>query len=383
MIRPKNSYFPVLLSFTVFLCVLANAQETEKQYYEGSLQLGEFIGEANYGYTIVEGDTLLDGPFQMSRSNLQALLKEEDSSFSFTGAFKDNYPEGFWQFQFGKFQSDSKSQVVDIRYQIKVSGRQELASGLIVRGKPDGKWVYSIDQIKDSQVEKTLFNSSIDFEEGVPQRNFSIENDSSTLVGRFLRNGLAHDEWSLFGSTELGAKESWIFNNGTLQTIRQQKNGVSHTVQVFNNSITTDTIINLDSRYIKALRLQGSSTDTILFLNKGIPGLLAENAEHYQKLDGILSELGESQFMPRFKVKVPYFALDSLENITLDSIEIGLEKSLAISSSFLNDPHLNILKLSDPEAQYLYGVVSEITEEFLNPLEEMMAFHQLGILEYA
>tara|TARA_R110002049_G_scaffold47596_5_gene137397 strand:- start:9285 stop:11192 length:1908 start_codon:yes stop_codon:yes gene_type:complete len=367
----------------VFSFVYMNAQEPEIQQFEGSLQLGEFIGEAKYEYKIAEGDTLRDGAFQMNRSNLQALLDEEDSSFSFTGAFKDNVPEGFWRFQFGEFQSDSKTQVVDIQYQVKVSGRQEVASGVIKDGKPHGKWTYTIDQIKDSEVEKLLFKSTIDFEEGIPQRSFRIENDSSTLVGRFLRNGLAHDEWSLFVNTDLGDTENWIFNDGILQVIEQQKNGLRNTIRVFDDTPKTTKTINLDSRYIKALQLQRSISDGVELFDKGIPRLLGENVKYYQKLDAILTELGESSFLPEFKVKVPYFPLDSLEINILDSIQTRLKKLREISSSFLNDSHLNILKLSDPDIQYHYEVVRKISETYLNPLERMLAYRESDIVEFA
>ena len=355
------------------------------QKYAGTMKLGEYEGEAEYGYKIVGTDTLLEGAFKMQRSNLQALLEKNDTSFSFSGTFEDDYPEGFWQFQFGKFQSESKTEVVDFEYRVAVSGVQERTSGLVTKGKPNGKWTYTVEQIKNSEVEKTLFKSDIEFDKGIPRRNFSIQGDNNTLVGRFLRNGLAHDEWSLYNGSEPGETEDWIFDDGLLKEVRSYENGTAHTTEVFeSSSIGTDTkIINLDSGYIKILKIQQQySSDSTLVFDGKIPGLLRQNAAYYKKIDSILSQLGQSSFLPEFKVRVPYFPLDSVEIIQLDTINERLQNATAISNSFLNDTHLNILKLSDDEAMYYYSLIQAISENFLSPLTKLIQYREEGILDF-
>ncbi len=378
--KTKYPFISVLLAMLVCTPLALQGQET--LHYAGPLQVGKYKGEAGYDYKVMGKDTLLNGPFLMERSNLEALLENEDSSFLFSGTFKDHYPTGFWRFQFGEFQSNSQTQVIDYQYRVLVSGTQEEASGTLKKGRPDGSWTYTVNRIKDSEVEQTLFKSNIVFEDGIPQRSFRIENESSTLVGRFLRNGLAHDEWSLYVTDEVEAVESWFFNDGVLERIQSSENDETKAVQMSGNTMEQRKTINLDARYIKILQLQLPASDSLNVFERGMPKLLAENAQYYKKIDNILSELGESAFLPEFKVKVAHFPLNSLETVQLDSIKAHFGKSKIISESLLNSTQLNILKLSDEEALFLYSIVSAISENFLNPIEKVVDYHEQGILEF-
>lgn len=377
----KVSFISTVLSAVLAFIPLA-LKGQEKQHYTGPLQVGKYKGEAGYDYKVVGKDTLLDGPFLMERSNLQALLENEDSSFLFSGTFKDHYPNGFWRFQFGEFQSNSQTQVIDYQYRVLVSGTQEEANGTLKEGRPDGSWTYTVNRIKDSEVEQILFKSNIVFENGIPQRSFRIENESSTLVGRFLRNGLAHDEWSLYITDEVEAVESWFFNDGVLEKVQSRKNDETKVVQISTNSTAQRKTINLDARYTNVLQLQLPVGDSLNVFETGMPKLLAENAQYYKKIHNILSELGESAFLPEFKVKLAHFPLNSIETAQLDTIKAHFEKSRIISESLLNSTQLNILKLSDKEALFLYSVVNAISENFLNPLEKVVDYQEQGILEY-
>ncbi|WP_299537298.1 hypothetical protein [Ulvibacterium sp.] len=368
--------------FALCVCLPLALQGQETLHYAGALQVGKYKGEAGYDYKVVGQDTLLNGPFIMERSNLEALLENEDSSFLFSGTFKDNFPEGFWRFQFGEFQSNSETQVIDYQYRVLISGTQEETSGTLKMGKPDGPWTYTVQQIKDSEVEKTLFKSSIVFEDGIPQRSFRVENENSTLVGRFLRNGLAHDEWSLYATDEVEAVESWFFNNGLLQKIQNRDDNGTKVVQLSIDSTKRKKTINLDTRFLSVLQLQLPANDTLNIFESGMPKLLAENTLYYQKIDDILSELGESAFLPEFKVEVAYFPLDSEEIMQLDSIKVHFEKSKIISESLLDNTQLNILKLSDEEALFLYSVVNSISEKFLGPIKKVVDYHEQDILEF-
>ena len=371
--------FTLLIGF-FSLPVLLFSQE--RLYYKGSLEVGEYSGKADYSYKIIKGDTLLDGPFLLQRSNLEALLKNEDASFLFKGAFNDDYPNGFWRFEFGEFESDNESEVVDYQYRVLVSGVQEEASGNITAGKPDGKWTYTVSRIQNSDVTEIPFKSTITFENGVPQKSFGIENENSTLVGRFLRNGLAHDEWSLYTNDDIDAAESWLFNDGVLNSIQIEENGTRQVVPMFNRTIGQTKSISLDARYLNTLEFYRRPQDSIINLKAGMPSLLAENARYYKKIDDVLSKLGKSAFLPEFKVKVPYFPLDSLGTAKTDSIRTYYRKSKAISDSLLNNSQLNILKLSDQNAGYLYSIVEKISETFLLPLGKMVEYYDADILEF-
>lgn len=343
-----------------------------------------YTGDADYSFNLIEGDTVLNGPFRLKRANLDALLQKQDYSFDFSGSFKNNYPEGAWKFQFGKFESNNESQVVDYQYRVAISGVQEEASGIISQGKPDGSWVYRVNRIEDSQVTETLFKSSINFKQGIPQQNFRIENDFQTLAGRFLRNGLAHDEWSLYESSGIGAAETWSFKDGLLDNIQIETNGISERTGVYGNFNGQTKIINLDAQYINALSVyQFSNSDVVSTIGGRMQNLLAQNATYYEKIDNILSELGESSFLPEFKVKVPYFPFSDVEKEQLLAIKNNYETAKSISTTFLKDTQLNILKLSDEEAAFQYMVIHKITDDFLNPIEKFITYDQQGVSEFA
>lgn len=381
MIRiERKILFHWLLFLFAFTPVYSEAQEVQR--YQGPLAVNKYIGEADYGYKVVDGDTLLSGAFQIQRSNLESLLEKEDYSFLFKGNFNDNYPTGRWNFQFGEYQSNSQSQVVDYQYRVLVSGTQEDADGFMQDGRPQGLWTYTVNQIKDSEVEKLLFKSSITFENGVPQRSFQIENESSTLVGRFLRNGLAHDQWSLFSTDGIDADENWFFNDGLLQKIEISESGTTRTIGVYGSDIGQSKTIKLGIQYINALQLHLDITNSDGLFSKGVQNMLGENASYYQKIDTILSELGESDFAPKFRVKVPYFPLDSLETIDLNDIKTLQSESEKTSQEFLDNTQLNILKLADEEAFFQYEVIKSIAKNFLQPTRKMLHYDGQGILEF-
>ncbi len=374
-LKQPGSFFSLFLIWLVCASAILQGQELR---YTGPLQVGDYVGEADFTYQLVDGDTILNGPFRMQRSNLGALLDNKDNFFSFSGAFEDDYPDGYWKFQFGAFESDRKTEVVGYQYRVNVKGAQNDAYGNIKMGKSDGNWVYSEKKIEDSEVTETLFSSAINFVNGIPQQSFQIESVQGTLVGRFLRDGLAHDEWTLFGED---TSESWFFNEGVLQTIQIEEARQTQKINVYSAPFSTFKTINLDNRYTQILKLQMEPADTV-GLSGGVENLLNENAEHYKKLHNILSHLGKSDFQPEFKVKVPHFVLDSFALDRLNSIKEDYQQSKKISESLLESTQLNILKRSDEEAAFLYAVIESITSSFLNPLKQVVDYEQKDILPF-
>jgi len=187
----------------------------------------------------------------------------------------------------------------------------------------------------------------------------------------------------LFGTEEIGASENWYFVDGRLQKIRIEKEGASKTVGLPNFDGNATKIINLDAAYLKTIHILQSSTNADSLSQSPMESLLEENAEYYKKLDAILSKLGKSEFLPQFKVKVPHYPLDSLETTQLHAILKDYDAAKTISDSLRNNTQLAIIKLSDPEASYLYGVVAAITQEYLGGLKQLVVFQEEGIFEYA
>ncbi len=369
--------FPVILLF--FSTLIVRSQDVSQ--YNGPYRVGEYQGTASFGYRLQEQDTILEGPFKMQRSNLNALVEDEDTSFSMEGAFENDYPEGNWTFQFGEYQTDRQTEVVDYQYRVLISGIQHLADGFIKLGKPDGSWVYRVDRIERSEVQETLFDSQIEFENGIPQRSFRIENSQSTLLGRCLRNGLAHDEWTLFSKDGESGSESWFFSNGLLQSIQVEKDGLTEVSEVFSAAGSRDTIIELDARFLSLLQLKRTLEPGAETFKSTLYSLLKENGDYYDKINQILTGLGQASFKPGFKVNVPYFPLTQLEKSQLDSIEIAYKKAFEKGSALLADTQLNILKLSDEQSAYLYAALQAIEAELFEPLGQLVQYNEEGLVD--
>jgi len=353
----------------------------QTQRYSGPYAIEKYAGIAEYNYYLVSKDTVLEGDFKMYRSNLDLLINKEDSSFLFEGAFKENYPTGDWIFQFGDFKTDKTSQLVNYQYRVNINGIQEEAKGKIKEGRPDGLWVYKVNHIKDSEIEKTTFKSSIEFDKGIPQKDFSIENEQNTLVGMFLRNGLAHDQWSLFSSNAMGTNEDWNFSDGILRNI-QIKDSRNKSIPVYRLKNKNTKTIHLDKRYLNAIQLQIALNGEDSIYHGNIEQLLKENNDYYKKIDGILSNLGRSTFLPELKVKVPYYPLDSVEVGLINTIIENNNSSKKISEALLRNTQLNILKLSDSESFYYYNIIHEITNEFVNPIDNFVLYNKQQIIEF-
>ncbi|MEX0289197.1 MAG: hypothetical protein AB3N14_08785 [Flavobacteriaceae bacterium] len=363
---------------TLWPAIMVQGQETLS--YEGPFEIKGYKGTSTFQYRLQDSDTIYDGPFRMQNSNLGALLKGEDVSYLFQGNFRDGVPEGDWRFQFGRFNSDSLTEVVGYQYELKISGLQEEAYGSLNGGKPQGKWICTINKIKNSELEKSLFRSSMEFNDGIPQKSFQIENSNTTLVGRFLRDGLAHDEWALYADDKSGG-ESWYFSEGRLERIVYEVDGERRELFVFPEALANNKVINLDERFLEILKLRQQLVDSSGIVSSEIGKLLAENAKYYKRIDTIFAQLGNSVFLPEFRVKVPHYPLDSLEIAQLDSISTLYKQAQRISNSYLENTQLNILKLSDEEALELYGIMDSISAKFLKPLGRMVAFHDNGIWE--
>ncbi|TVZ14281.1 hypothetical protein JM81_0482 [Maribacter sp. MAR_2009_72] len=374
-----------LLFFVVCCCIgitnSLNAQEVKN--YNGPLQIGKYNGMAKYTYKIVDNDTVLEGDFLVVRSNLQELLQKQDYSFQFKGSFVEGTANGPWKFQFGEFNSESQSEIIDYQYRVLVSGIQKSASGKINMGKPNGKWTILEEQIENSEIVNTLFKSVISFDNGVPQQNFSINNEDYTLIGRFLRDGLAHDEWSLFPVNGIDQSESWFFRDGLLMSIRVDDDNDHKTIQAYNDYNGKTQTINLNESYIKALEIQLSQENIEILQDKSLPRLLTQNANRYQEIDAILSSLGKSEFLPEFKVKVPYYPLNTIERNSVDSIVSFYQKAKILSETILHNSQLNLLKLSDSTTAYQYNSVLALKNQFLKPIKNVVDFDSLGIEEFA
>lgn len=379
----KNNHQSILLIVSVLFQIYFTNISAQTQLFSGKLSAGGFTGTAEYPFRVVNGDSIPEGSFLMYKSNVNALLKEKDSFFSFSGNFKEGYPDGFWKFQFGEFSSNEASQVVGYQYRVNVSGIQHDALGNLSKGKPDGDWIYKISKIENSEVSQVLFNSKISYSRGIPQKSFQIENDTSTLVGRFLRDGFAHDVWEAYSESDSETSESWFFDNGVLKKIEINNSEGLVTIPVFDAPMRRSKAIILDARYLQLIQWNLQNKQAELELNKtNMFRLLQQNVEYYQSIDAFFNDLGKSQFMPGFKTTVPHYPLDSLESFKVEEISKLYQASLEISEGLLNNPQFGLLARSNPKAAYYYQVVEKLKQEFLQPVAEFLNFKDDNLLEF-
>ncbi|MDC6354045.1 MULTISPECIES: hypothetical protein [Robiginitalea] len=349
------------------------------QEYSGPLEVGSYKGRAQYQYRVDSGDTILDGAFRFSRSNLQSLLQESDTSFSVSGAFSGNNPRGPWQFRFGTYRSDSITDVVGLQYTLKVSGVQHEASGTLVSGRPDGQWVHTVSRITGSEVARELFRSSVSYRNGVPQQSFRLRDTTDILVGRFLRNGLAHDTWTLYSDAGAGVGEEWVFDEGRLRYIDVSRGASSERIPVWSQSFANSRAIDLDARFLKLIQLNTPTTD----ISSGkVNRLLTRNNHYYSRIDTILSALGNSDYRPGFRVRVPWFPLNPADSTRVSRLRRDIPVAARIARELLDNAGLKILERSNSEVGFLLEVTRMFKSDYIDPSESLLEYIEMGILEY-
>ena len=379
-----NLNYDRILLFTLFLLLQLplHSLAQERQQYQGKFKLGKYLGNADFSYKVSGKDTIYDGPFQFQRSSLLALMENEDFSFLFRGNLENGIAYGPWQFQFGDYKSNSQSEIVDFEYRVLISGIQEEGTGAIQNGSPDGNWRYQVNRVKDSELDTVLFKSEFSFEKGVPQKNFKIENDSAVLVGRFLRDGLAHDEWASYSYKSIEDTENWFFNEGLLKRIEIMKDGDKQVFPIFDAQTDNYKIIPLDLSYLELLQAVFRTKGYIGNAQSSVTGLLIQNERYYQKIDSILNRLGSSKFRPKYRAKVPFTDLNPEQRKILENVMIDYDRANAISTKLLNNSHLNIVTRSDEDALYKFRVAAKISERFLQPVAPLVRYYANDIIEY-
>ena len=290
--------------------------------YTGPFKVDKYSGKASFDFVLEETDTIFDGQFSMHSMNLDKLVSSKDHSFHFNGNFDNNIPEGKWLLKFGEFSAGDSSEWNNLSYQIKLNGKHHQASGIMYQGKPNGKWVQEVYELTNSKISNTIFKSEISFDRGVPQQSFRIEDLNYIMVGRFLRDGHAHDLWELYSTENPDLNESWYFSDGVLNQVILNNEESTDTLTFFDKNLTNPQLTNLDERYLTILNLRQQIIQKgNMEWESGMKTLLDENAGYYSKINQVISKLGDSDFMPEFKVKVNYQPLSADEESQVKTIK--------------------------------------------------------------
>jgi len=378
--KPTQVLFSILLMLLTFQESLM-AQRLLR--YQGPYQLKNYSGEAKFDYKLVKKDTVFNGPFKFQQDQLKLALGETSGHFSVKGSMQANVPEAEWQFAFGNFATEKEIEKIGYTYRLKLNGEEQNAQGKFAKGSPDGEWVQVVKKIEGAVITDTLFYSQFEFDEGVPQRSFEMNNGNGLLAGRFLEDGLAHDDWELYTLKSLEAAEIWSFSNGRLTQIAKPDNPTASKLSIYPNKLNNPEWVKLDSAYLNIIEflILLSKNDTTDY-RSGLSDLLAENEGYYQKINQLLNNLGQANFTPNIKVKVEQYSLTEEETAKLDSLS-GVYSAVKTAITDLNkNTQINILKLANEEVLFETTALNYYEEEYLAPLGKIISAYNKGLLNY-
>ena len=368
----------------VCLTSLAQAQDTapDTLTYSGPYPLAGLDAEASFRYLLDGQDTLLTDTFRLRAADPAALLAGGDSYLSATGTFASDVATGPWQFEFGEYSLGRGAEVADYHYRLNVSGTHRTASGLLREGRLDGEWTQQTQVVEDSQPTAVAFASTITFADGVPQQSFELKGERATLLGRFRRDGLAHDDWTLYADLE--TQQTWVFREGRLDEVVYHREGSKDTVDVLASSIDPTTVINLDGRYLRLIALWQQLHDRDAAFTTGPAGrLLLTNGRQYARVNEVLGAITtDTTATVRFGVQVPFLPLRPTEVAQLDSITTYLRTFDTIARTLTNNSAFTILETADPEVAYLRATLETLSQDYLAEVRELDRAYAEGVLGF-
>ena len=348
--------------------------------YAGAYRLGPWQGEAAFSYHLEKGDTIFQGPFHMERRDL-GTSAAADNYFRIEGQYARNIPQGGWIFQFGKLRSNGSVSVTDDEYQLRLDGTLHRVAGELLDGRYHGKWLHEVHEIRNSKTDRQLFKSEVQFESGIPQLAIQIENQNNVLLGRFLRNGLAHDVWTLF--TNQQQSEHWHFKDGRLEKIMQSLPQGSKELEIFPAIDGTSREINLDSNYLTlidvALEVSGLDYDAG---NSATAQLILENSRSYEKVQELLLSKQPYEIPIPFRVVVPYQPLTDLQTNDFNAISGNLLAIDSFGKDVISSSSINIAKVTDEEISYWQAIISSLSKDYLKPVRTLAQYFDREILDY-
>ncbi len=347
--------------------------------YDGPLTIGSERGNATYEYILQKGDTIKSGAFVFQKNNSS---QGPTKVIEIRGGFKADKPSGSWEFEFGNYEPGAQKKLVDYKYITPINGTQRSINGSFKDGKPTGAWTVLVDSIVESEKTSRLFQSEMAYENGVPQRSFRIETSQSFMVGRLLRNGDAHDTWSLFDKDGVGELESWKFDESVLKNIVIATEDGSKIIPLQMETDQGSRKIALDQHYLDVMELRLQVRDTTHVFDHGLSVLLKKNAAYLHEVEDLMNEMGLITSLTNFKVAVPEYPFTKSEIKALEEIQTNTEQAQEIIESVLSNTQLNILKLTDPETDFLYQVGMQLDSSYIRPTEQLLRYYKEGVAQH-
>jgi hypothetical protein len=363
--------------------ILFNAQAQQNFKYEGAFEMNDIKGFAAFNYKLQKEDTIYDGSFLFQHNSSNDLITKSNPFIKVSGQFIDDTPNGEWKFLLGDFQANNNIVKEGYTFKLKLNGTEHSAKGKIKANKPQGDWQQIIKEIKNGEIEDTLFISHFDFDEGVPIKSFDLRSSKGTLVGRLLAEGVAHDRWELYTPTEIETEEVWTFSEGRLLSIDRRIEGNSYSISIFPTEQKSAKLINLDKTYLSIIdMLQQIEMDTTALPESKLHKLLFQNADLYEQTNELISSLSSAQIRPGIKVLVEQY--DYKRSLT-DLFKDYQERSSKIVTEYKRlseSSQLNILKLADEEVFANLNALSFYEERYHQPFRLLLSYHQNELLQF-
>ena len=348
--------------------------------YTGDFSWGELRGKATFSYRLVNGDTVFNGPFQMEHSDIYS-AEEKDNYFLIEGTYDEGVPTGNWSFQFGQFQPTGSVRLEDSQFRMQLDGILHSVQGELLGGKYQGKWIHEVNEIRNSLPGTQLFRSEVLFEKGVSQLALQIEGGEDILLGRFLRNGLAHDVWTLYASEQ--QSEHWHFREGRLEKIVLTEGETSREVSVLPAFDGPTSIINLDPRYLSLLAVFLQMSDQEYSLaGSSAARLLQENSAYYSRIEDLLFSKRGTEIPVPFQVKVPYRPLNTVQISDLEKMRTNLSLIDSLHQEINTSSSINIAKVADEDISYWQALITALSTEYLAPERLLLQYYNREILDF-
>ena len=350
-----------------------------QQQFLGKFDLAGHSGQAEFYYTLADGDTLITGPFKFYSGGIDDLLDKEGMYFHVEGNFNEGLPMGSWRFQFGQLSGGDELRLTGNTLQTQISGTLHTIHGAFDRGLLTGPWVSAVQHIVNSEVEVERFHSRFEFEGNRPKHSFSIENDDLSLMGLFLRDGFAHDTWELFVDAASNTLEEWRFDEGWLRSI---KNADEPEIPIFRKDTVPVVEMNIDERYVRLIKARSFLDRGDSLNSDGILDLLAINAEHYEMVNRMIAAVSPVHSVrPELKVKAYEYPLDESELQALAHIKDEYDSNWYHVERLLRNKQIQLLRLADPHVDSTLKQLEHVESTWLLPLGKILDYQHYRILK--
>ncbi len=370
-------------SLILFLMLTVSANLLCQDRVAEQFASGNHKNDIDFSYDIVDGDTVLNGPFSLQSYQLDSLFTRGSGYIKTAGYFNINRPDSTWNFLFSNFTATGDATLNDNYLKVSIRGLRHRATARFIKGEAEGEWTHRVEQITPSESSPEVFSSSVAFKQGIPRKTLRIETMNATLLGRFLRNGVAHDTWILNNNDDPDKQEQWVFSAGTLEKIIIANQRASKTLPVYDAIPAHYETINLDRRFFRILTLQ-HRFDTADYSSQGgeITGILKEHAKYYSRIADQLNPFTDSVSMPVFGVKVASYPLSELEREQLVTLDELWNRFNQETDDLVQNTQLNILKYSDDDVRFLLEVAKKLKNSYVEPINKILAYHQDQLLPF-